>query len=151
MIAQDFLHLLKKLRIVILQNSIIYHQEFSIHFLWKDSFFVQNDYLMFANEVKLSLLNVKKLNKLHIQSIVSDIVNWISMTSKNIIRSIQHHDSHNYQILKSLHDRMKNFFAEKFFITLHNFAAFLSDIIAFSQLMLWFSYKNNFNFNIASF
>ncbi len=45
---------------------------------------------------------------------------------------------------------MKNFFAEKFFITLHNFAAFLSDIIAFSQLMLWSSYENNFDFNIAS-
>ncbi len=45
---------------------------------------------------------------------------------------------------------MKNFFAEKFFITLHNFAALLSDIIAFSQLMLWSSYENNFNFNIAS-
>ncbi len=52
MIAQDFLHLLKKLCIVILQNLIIYHQEFSVHFLWKDSLFVQDDYLTFANEVK---------------------------------------------------------------------------------------------------
>jgi len=141
---------LKKLCIVILQNSIIYHQEFSVHFLWKDSLFVQDDYLTFANEVKLSLLNVKKSNELHIWSIISDIVNWISMTSKNIIQSIQHHDFHNYQILKSLHDCMKNFFAKKFFITLHNSAALLSDIIAFSQLMLWSSYENNFNFNITS-
>jgi len=31
---------------------------------------------------------------------------------------------------------MKNFFAEKFFITLHDFAAFLSNIIVFFQLML---------------
>ena len=46
---------------------------------------------------------------------------------------------------------MKNFFAEKFFVILHDSAAFLSDIVAFSQLMLWSSYKNNFNFNIVSF
>jgi len=141
--------LLKKLCIVILQNSIIYHQEFSASFLWKDSLFIQDDYLMFANKIKLFLLNVKKLNELCIWSIVSDIVNWISMTSENIIQSIQHHDSCNHQILKSLHDYMKNFFAKKFFITLHDSAASLSDIIAFSQLMLWSSYENNFDFNIA--
>ncbi len=132
MTAQDFLHLLKKLCIMILQNSIIYHQEFSAHFLWKDSLFVQDDYLTFANEVELSLLNVEKSNELYIRSIISDIVNRISITSENIVQSIQHHNSHNHQILKSLHDRMKNFFAEKFFITLHDSAAFLSDIINFS-------------------
>ena len=71
------------------------------------------------------------------------------MTSKNIVQSIQHHDFCNHQILKSLHDCMKNFFAEKFFIILHDFAAFLSDIIVFSQLMLQSSYENNFDFNIA--
>jgi len=73
------------------------------------------------------------------------------MTSENIVQSIQHHDFCNHQILKSLHDCMKNFFAEKFFITLHDSAASLSDIITFSQLMLRFSYENNFNFNITSF
>ncbi len=149
MTAQDFLRLLKKLRIVILQNSIIYHQEFSAHLLWKDSLFIRDDYLMFANEVKLSLLNVEKLNELCIQSVVLDIVNRISMISENIVQSIQHHNSCNHQILKSLHDHMKNFFAEKFFVILHNSAAFLSDIVAFSQLMLRSSYENNFNFNVA--
>jgi len=104
---------------------------------------------MFANEVKLSLLNVEKLNELCIQSVVSDIVNQISMISKNIVQSIQHHNSCNHQILKSLHDHMKNFFAEKFFVILHDSAAFLSDIVAFSQLMLRSSYENNFNFNVA--
>jgi len=143
--------LLKKLCIVILQNSIIYHQEFSAHFLWKDSLFIWDDYLMFANEVELSLLNVEKLNELHIQSIILNIINWISMISKNIVQSIQHHNFHNHQILKSLHDCIKNFFAEKFFITLHNFAALSSDIITFSQLMLRSLYKNNFNFNVTSF
>jgi len=73
------------------------------------------------------------------------------MISENIVQSIQHHDSCNHQILKSLHDHMKNFFAEKFFITLHDFAASSSNIVAFSQLMLQSSYKNNFNFNITSF
>jgi len=71
------------------------------------------------------------------------------MISKNIVQSIQHHDFCNHQILKSLHDCMKNFFAEKFFITLHDFAASLSDIVVFSQLMLQSSYENNFDFNIA--
>ncbi len=150
MTAQDFLRLLKKLCIVILQNSIIYHWEFSAHFLWKDSLFIRDDYLMFANEVELFLLNVEKLNELYIRSVVSDIVNRISMTSENIVQSIQHHNSCNHQILKSLHDRMKNFFAEKFFVILHNSAAFLSDIVALSQLMLRFSYENNFDFNVAS-
>ncbi len=45
---------------------------------------------------------------------------------------------------------MKNFFAEKFFVILHNSAAFSSDIITLSQLMLQSSYENNFNFNVAS-
>ena len=72
------------------------------------------------------------------------------MTSENIVQSIQHHDSCNHQILKSLHDCMKNFFAEKFFITLHDSAAFLSDIVALSQLMLRSSYEDNFDFNVAS-
>ncbi len=124
MIIQDFLHLLKKFCIVILQNSIIYHQEFSTHFLWKDSLFIQDDYLMFANKVKLSLLNIEKSNEFHIRSVVSNIINWISIISENIIWSIQHHDSHNHQILKSLHDCMKNFFAKKFFVTLHNLSWF---------------------------
>ena len=106
MTAQDFLRLLKKLCIVILQNSIIYHWEFSAHFLWKDSLFIRDDYLTFANEVKFFLLNVEKLNELHIQSIVSNIVNQISMTSEYIIQSIQHHDSCNHQILESLHDHV---------------------------------------------
>ncbi len=150
MTAQDFLHLLKKLRIVILQNSIIYHWEFSAHLLWKDSLFVRDDYLTFVNEVKLSLLNVEKSNKLRIRSVVSDIVNRISMISENIVQSIQHHDSYNHQILESLHDCMKNFFAEKFFITLHDSAAFSSDIVALSQLMLRSLYENNFDFNITS-
>ncbi len=38
---------------------------------------------------------------------------------------------------------MKNFFAEKFFIILHDFAASLSNIITFFQFMLQSSYKNN--------
>jgi len=105
--------------------------------------------LTFANEVKLSLLNVEKLNELCIQSVISDIVNRINMTSENIVQSIQHHDSCNHQILESLHDCMKNFFAEKFFIILHDFAASSSDIVILSQLMSQSSYENNFNFNIA--
>jgi len=102
-----------------------------------------------VNEVKLSLLNVEKSNELRIRSVVSDIVNRISMISENIVQSIQHHDSYNHQILESLHDCMKNFFAEKFFITLHDSAAFSSDIVALSQLMLRSLYENNFDFNIT--
>ncbi len=150
MTAQDFLRLLKKLRIVILQNSIIYRREFPAHLLWKDSLFVRDDYLTFANEVELSLLNVEKPDELRIRSVVPDIVNRISMTSENIVRSIQHHDSCNHQILESLHDRMKNFFAGKFSVTLHGSAALPSGIVASSQLMLRPSYEDNSDFNVAS-
>ncbi len=150
MTAQGFLRLLKELRIVILQDSIIYRREFPAHSLWKDSLFVRDDYLTFANEVELSLLNVEESDELRIRSVVSDIVNRISMTSENIVRSIQHHGSRNHQILESLHDRMKNFFAGKFFVILHGSAAFSSGIVAFSQLMLRPSYEDNFDFNVTS-
>jgi len=44
---------------------------------------------------------------------------------------------------------MKNFFAEKFFVILHDSAASSSDIVTLSQLMSQSSYENNFDFNIA--
>lgn len=150
MAAQGFLRLLKELRIVILQDSIIYRREFSAHPLWKDSLFVRDDYLTFANEVELSLLNVEKPDELRIRSVVPDIVNRISMTSENIVRSIQHHGSRNHQILESLHGRMEDFFAGKFSVTLHGSAAPPSGIVASSQLMLRPSYEDNSDFNVAS-
>jgi len=89
------------------------------------------------------LLNVEEPNELRIRSVISDIVNRISMTSENVVRSIQHHDSRNHQVLESLHDRMKDFFAERFSVTLHGSAAPPSDIVALSQLTLRSSYENN--------
>jgi hypothetical protein len=53
-----FLRLLRALRVVLLQDSVILRKQFPHHPLWKDSLFACPEYLRFAGRVESSLANV---------------------------------------------------------------------------------------------
>jgi hypothetical protein len=53
-----FLRLLRELRVVLLQDSVILRKQFPLHPLWKDSLFNCPEYLRFAGRVETSLANV---------------------------------------------------------------------------------------------
>src|SRR5436305_1690713 len=65
--AQGFLRLLKQLRIVLLQDSVIMRREFPAHPLWADPVFERDDYRAFAEDVELSLLDVEEPEELQIR------------------------------------------------------------------------------------
>ena len=58
--AQGFLHLLQQFCIILLQDLVIMKQEFPVHPLWTDLIFKQDDYQVFAKDVKLSLLEIEE-------------------------------------------------------------------------------------------
>ena len=63
--AQGFLRLLQQLRIVLLQDSVVMRarREFPDHPMWADPIFARDDYLTFAKDVELALLDVEEPEK----------------------------------------------------------------------------------------
>ncbi|OJD18721.1 hypothetical protein AJ78_01258 [Emergomyces pasteurianus Ep9510] len=65
--AQGFLRLLKQLRTVILQDSVLLQREFPDHPLWSDPLFVREDYKAYAIEVARAVETVVKPQEIQIQ------------------------------------------------------------------------------------
>ena len=62
--GSGFLRLLRALRVILLQNSVILYKQFPLHPLWKDSLFGCEEYQRFAARVESSLANVVTPDKL---------------------------------------------------------------------------------------
>src|SRR5436190_17227337 len=56
--GSGFLRLLRALRVVLLQDSVILRKQFPCHPLWKDSLFNCPEYVSFATRVESSLADV---------------------------------------------------------------------------------------------
>ena len=56
--GSGFLRLLRALRVILLQDSVILRKQFPLHPLWKDSLFGCEEYQRFATRVESSLVNV---------------------------------------------------------------------------------------------
>lgn len=125
-IVQDFLRFLNELRTIIFQNSIFLRREFLHHSMWKDFFFVRENYFHFFIKIKIFLIDVTKSNEFRIQRIVSNIINRFNINRANIVRNVNEHNARNHRLLKSNHKRLKDFFADKIFVTFYVFETSLS-------------------------
>jgi Transcriptional activator of glycolytic enzymes/Centromere DNA-binding protein complex CBF3 subunit, domain 2 len=117
--AQGFLQLLVELRTILLQDSVIFRKRFPSHPLWNDPLFVQEDYLTFAQEVEVSLINIEEPDEIRLRQVVPDISNRLDMTRKDVVRSVEEHGSRNYRLLDSMHKRLEDLFAGRVSITIH--------------------------------
>ncbi len=48
------------------------------------------------------------------------------MSRVNIVRNVNDHEERNYSLLKLIHERLKNFFTDKVFVTFYNSETSLS-------------------------
>ena len=83
--GQGFLHLLNDLHTILLQDSIILHQEFPQHPVWQSPIFIQDDYTQFAQKVEQSLLEVEEPDEVQLHKIVPDIANHMNLCQEDII------------------------------------------------------------------
>jgi len=86
--AQGFLRLLQQLRIILLQDSVVMRREFPAHPIWADPIFARDDYLAFAKDVELSLLDVEKPEEIQIRKALPAIVERLSMLHQSLARDI---------------------------------------------------------------
>ena len=88
MAGLDHLQLLKHLKIVLLQDSVILRQIFLNHPIWTDPLFDIPFYKVFAAQIAVGLINTKKSKNLQIRKILSIIADRIFMTYKDIKRIV---------------------------------------------------------------
>lgn len=117
--GQGFLRLLKELRTILLQDSIILRQKFPYHPLWNDPIFVREDYQAFALEVVRSLQAVEEPEEIRIRQIVPEISNQINLLRQDFTRTLKEEGYRTNRTVESIDRRLEDFFAGRFAITIH--------------------------------
>ena len=77
--GQGFLRLLRQLRVILLQDSVLMRQEFPDHLIWADPIFARDDYAAFMKDVKLSLLDVEEPKEIQIWKTLPAITERLSI------------------------------------------------------------------------
>jgi len=86
--AQGFLQLLTQLRTVLLQDSVILKEEFPEHPLWSDPVFVRQDYLEFAEQVRVSLLNIEDPEEIRIRKTLPAIAQRLDVVRQSLAQTV---------------------------------------------------------------
>ena len=86
--AQGFLRLLQQLRIILLQDSVIMRREFPAHPIWTDPIFARDDYLAFAKDVELTLMDIEEPEEIQIRKTLPAIAERLSMLHQSLARDI---------------------------------------------------------------
>jgi hypothetical protein len=89
--AQGFLRLLKQLRIILLQDSVIMRREFPTHPIWTDPVFRRDDHQAFTRDVEPEEVQIRKtlpaiaehISVLH-QSLARDLNEWGAQTKERL-------------------------------------------------------------------
>jgi hypothetical protein len=68
--AQNFLHLFRELRMILLQNSMIMRLQFLQYLIWRDPIFVRENYIKYAFKVERSLENIEEFKKIQFRKII---------------------------------------------------------------------------------
>jgi hypothetical protein len=79
MAAQGFLRLLKQLRIILLQDSVILQKVFPGHPMWQDRIFVRDDYQEFSRQLEASLLCTETPQEIQLQQSVPIIADQLGI------------------------------------------------------------------------
>lgn len=80
--AQGHLRLLKELRPIILQDSIILKEEFPDHPIWTDEVFAREDYKVFAQEVALALESTEEPEEIQLRRAVPLIAERLNIVQQ---------------------------------------------------------------------
>jgi hypothetical protein len=86
--GQGFLRLLKELRTVFLQDSVIMRRMFPDHVIWTDPIFVREDYRRFAEELELSLTDLEEPEEIRIRRTLPAIAERLNVVKQGITQSI---------------------------------------------------------------
>jgi hypothetical protein len=91
--GSGFLRLLRVLRVVLLQDSVVLRKQFPLHPLWKDSLFNCPEYLKFAARMEDSLANVVTPAELTMQQILPAQEAVAKLRHTGVISSLQRVES----------------------------------------------------------
>ena len=117
--AQGFLRLMLVLRTIFLQDSVLLRREFPAHPMWEDALFGRDDYLRFAEEVKLSLTDLEEPDEIRLRRIVPDIASRLNASREEIVQTVETHGDRNHRLLQSVHDRLEDLFSGRVSVTFH--------------------------------
>jgi hypothetical protein len=117
--AQGFLRLLQQLRIVLLQDSVIMRQEFPGHPIWTDPIFARADYLAFAKDVELSLLDVEEPEEVQIRKTLPAIAERLSILHQGLTREVNDWGTETREQLNGIEARLGDLLEGRISLTLY--------------------------------
>ncbi len=117
--AQGFLHLLQQLRTILLQDSVIMRKEFPDHPIWTDPIFHRDDYLAFARDVELSLMDVEEPEEIQIRKALPAIAERLSTIHHSLARDISGLGTEARQKLDGIQLNIADLLEGRISITLH--------------------------------
>src|SRR5271156_6636686 len=117
--AQGFLRLLKQLRIILLQDSVIMRQEFPTHPIWTDPVFRRDDYQAFAKDVELSLLDVEEPEEVQIRKTLPAIAERLSVLHQSLACDVNEWGVQTKERLDNIETRLGDLFEGRVSMTLN--------------------------------
>jgi hypothetical protein len=108
--AQAFLRLLKQLRVILLQDSVIMRREFPAHPLRTDPVFARVDYRTFAEDVELSLLAFEEPEEVRIRKTLPAIAERLNTLHQGLVRKVNEWGVKTKERLDSTNARLKDLF-----------------------------------------
>ena len=117
--AQGFLRLLRQLRVILLQDSVIMRREFPAHPLWADPLFGRDDYRAFEKDVELSLLDVEEPEELRIRKTLPAIAERLSILHQSLARDVNEWGTRTREQLGEINARLGDLFEGRISITLN--------------------------------
>ena len=121
--GQGFLRLLRQLRVILLQDSVLMRQEFPDHPIWADPIFARDDYAAFAKDVKLSLLDVEEPEEIQIRKTLPAIAERLSILQQSLQREINEWGTGSQARLDSINSRLRDLLEGRISLTLHSSTA----------------------------
>ncbi|EDN05524.1 predicted protein [Histoplasma mississippiense (nom. inval.)] len=100
--AQGFLRLLKQLRTVILQDSVLLQRQFPDHPLWSDALFVREDYQKYTLQIVQALETAVEPQEIQIQRVVPVIADQLKNVRQEMIQSIDKWGYENQQLQQKM-------------------------------------------------
>lgn len=106
--SQGFLYLLDYLRTVILQDSVLFMQEFPGHPIWSHSLFARDDYLCFSQLVRDSLIDVEEPQDVQLRRTVPAIATRLQTIEQSIVQTLKVSEERNVGFLQTIDRNIKD-------------------------------------------
>lgn len=87
--AEGFVRLLKELRIILLQDSVLFMREYPHHPLWLQPVFVRDDYRAFAQELLQALETVEEPGEVRLRTLAPEIARQINLSRADVVQTLE--------------------------------------------------------------